>query len=214
MKIGKIVSYWSSQHRTAAGEWVHPDDVEMLREHDHSFNLDFPVSPYVGDIMNAPVIILGANAGYKKGITDAEFPDQAAIDTYLDRVRDPDTSDWSGMAQYYHGVNYRSLLLGGDAVWINACAYRSKKLSEEPQNRRLIEVLPSAQFTRRWLLEAVMPLAERGERLVVANRFGQWNLPPELKETNGIVFDPAPVSSQVTSKPWAAVQVFLDENNQ
>ena len=155
------------------------------------------------------MIILGANAGYRKDRTPTEFPDQAAIDQYLDRVRNPATSDWSGMAKYYHGTNYGSLLLEGKAVWINACAYRSPRLSQEPQNRRLIKMLPSAQFTRRWLLGAVMPLAESGERLVIAKRFGQWKLPPDLKESPGIVFDPAPVSPLVTSKPWAAIQEYL-----
>ena len=52
-------------------------------------------------------------------------------------------------------------------------------------------------------------MAERGQRLVVAKRFGQWKRPSELKDARGIVFDPAPVSPQVTSKPWAVVQEYL-----
>lgn len=210
MVIEDIVSFWRNQHRSDVGEWIHPDDARAFQENDHSFNLDFPVSPYVGDILNAPVIILGANAGYREDRTPTEFPDEAAVDRYLDRVQNPATSDWSGMAQYYHGVNYGPLLLEGKAVWINACAYRSRKLSEEPQNRRLIKTLPSAQFTRRWLLEAVVPMAKCGERLIVAKRFGQWKLPPDLRGADGITFDPAPVSPQVTGKPWAAIQEFLD----
>lgn len=58
-----------------------------------------PVSPYVGDILNAPVIILGANAGYSEDKTPSEFVDQAAIDKYIMRVRNPATADWSEMAQ-------------------------------------------------------------------------------------------------------------------
>lgn len=212
MEIGDIVSFWQGQLRTDSGKWLHRDDMTVFEEQVHRFNLDYPVSPYVGDIENAPVIILGANAGYKGDRTPKEFPDQAAIDRYLDRVRNPATADWSEMAKYYHGTNYGLLLLNGNAVWINACAYRSSKLSQEPENRRLISKLPSAHFTRRWLLEAVMPLAERGERLVVAKRFGQWKLPPELKGAPGIVFDPAPVSPQITSKPWAVIQDFITRN--
>ena len=199
------------QQRSIAGRWTHDDDAQTLRESEHSYNLSFPVSPYVGDILNAPVIILGANAGYSEDRTPSEFTDQAAIDRYLGRVCNPSTSDWSGMAKYYHGTNYGELLLDGRAVWINACAYRSPRLSQEPQNRRLIQKLPSAQLTRRWLLEAVIPLAERGERLVVAKRFGQWKLPAELKDAPGVVFDPAPVSPQVTSRPWTAIQEFLSD---
>lgn len=188
---------------------MHPEDRQLLESYEHSFNLDYPMSPYVGDILNAPVIILGANAGYREDRTSSEFPDQAAIDTYHNRVRHPAATDWSGMARYYHGTNYGPLLLEGKAAWINACAYRSPRLSQEPQNRPLIRLLPSAQMTRRWLLEAVMPMANRGKRLVVAKRFGQWNLPPDIKKADGIVFDPAPVSPQVTSRPWAAIQDFL-----
>jgi len=62
MNIGDIVRYWQNQIRADIGDWVHPEDVNAFREYEHTFNLDFPVSPYVGDILNAPVIILGANA--------------------------------------------------------------------------------------------------------------------------------------------------------
>ena len=209
MGIVDIVTYWCGQCCTDSGGWAHPDDFEALEKNPHTFNLEFPVSPYVGDILNAPVIILGANAGYREDRTPTEFPDQAAVDRYLDRVRNPATTDWSGMAPYYYGTNYGPLLLDKKAVWINACAYRSPKLSQEPQNRRLIRKLPSALFTRRWLIEAVAPLAERGDRLIVAKRYGQWNLPSELKDASGIVFDPAPVSRQITSKPWQEIQRFL-----
>lgn len=208
MNICDIVNFWQGQFCTDSGKWLHSDDADTFRKSDHTFNLDYPVSPYIGDIVSAPVILLGANAGYCEDRTPTEFSDRAAIDKYLDRVRSPSTADWSGMAKYYHGTNYGSLLLEGKAAWINACAYRSPRLSQEPENRRLIKKLPSAQFTRRWLLEAVMPLAECGERLVVAKRFGQWMLPPELKDVHGIEFDPAPVSPQVTSKPRAAIQGF------
>ena len=65
MVIEDIVSYWRDQRRSDTGQWLHPNDAEIFREIEHSFNLDFPVSPYVGDIVHAPIIILGANAGYK-----------------------------------------------------------------------------------------------------------------------------------------------------
>lgn len=143
MVIDDIVSFWRSQSLTDCGQWLHSEDEDSFRENDHSFNLDFPVSPYVGDILNAPVIILGANAGYNEDRTPTEFPDQAAIGAYLDRVKNPVSADWSGMAQYYHGTNYGPLLLEGTAAWINACAYRSPRLSQEPQNRGLIKTLPS-----------------------------------------------------------------------
>lgn len=214
MDITTIVDYWRDQHRTEDGRWMHPEDQTTFDESDHSFNLDFPVSPYVGDILTAPVIILGANAGYKKRVTDSEFPDDNAIQAYLNRVRDPSSSDWSPMASYYYGVNYGPYLLDGRAAWINACAYRSPQLSKEPKNKKLIPHLPSARFTRKWLLEAVLPMAERGDRLIVAKRFGPWNLPKGFRDRTGVTFDPAPVSMQVTSKPWSEVRKFLGRMSQ
>jgi len=205
MKVRDIVEYWSGQRRSKSGCWVHPKDEMLFTSTEHSFNLDFPVSPYVGDIINAPVIILGANAGYNPVITPKEFPDDASINKYVERVRRPAESDWSWVARYYDRVNYGRLLASGKAAFINACPYRSKKISEEPENRRLLNRLPSTKFARSWLLGAVVPLTQSGERLIVAKRPGLWKLPPHLKEMEGIVFDPAPISPQITTRPWAAV---------
>ena len=104
----------------------------------------------------------------------------------------------------------KAMLLEGKEAWINACAYRSPRLSQEAQNSRLIKMLPSAQFTRPWLVEAIVPMAARGERLIVAKRVGHWGLSPELKNAPGVVTDPGPIPPQITRKPWAAMQEFLD----
>jgi hypothetical protein len=209
MDVKDIVAYWRDQYRTDQGQWVHKADHRLLSENAHSFNFDFPVSPYVGDIVNAPVIILGANAGYHKARTPVEFPDEAAIGRYLARVHDPAAADWQTMHQYYHDVNYGALLLDGRAVWVNVCAYRSWKISDEPVNRRLVERLPSVAHARRWLIEAVLPLAAQGKRLVVAKRPGLWKLPASAKTAPGMILDPAPISPQVTREPWAGIEAFL-----
>lgn len=123
----------------------------------------------------------------------------------------PSSSDWSFVSRYYDGVNYGPLLASGKAALINACPYRSPKISEEPQNRRLLKRLPSVEFTRRWLLEAVVPLADSGQRLVVAKRPGLWRLPADVRQRQGVVVDPAPVSPQITGGPWAVVQRRLQD---
>jgi len=205
VRIYEIVTFWAEQRRTAAGEWLHPLDEPEFGSSNHSFNLDFPVSPYVGDVVSAPVIILGANAGYDPAMTPEEFSDELAIQRYVDRVRAPSTSDWSSVSRYYNDVNYGELIADGRAVLVNACPYRSPKISAEPENKLLLNRLPSTTFARRWLLESVFPLAQSGERLVVAKRPGLWNLTPDARGREGVVFDPAPVSKQIASKPWAAV---------
>lgn len=200
-----IVGYWGRQYRNESGNWVHPDDEETFARMPHTFNLDFPVSPFVGDILSAPVIILGANARYTPTRTPTEFPDDSAIEAYVNRVRNPSESDWSFVSRYYDKVSYGRLLSHGSAALINACPYRSPKISEEPDNRKVLKKLPSVRFTRQWLLDAVLPLAEQGERLVVAKRPGLWSLPPSVRQARGVVFDPAPRSPQITREPWSAV---------
>jgi hypothetical protein len=209
MKLEEIVHFWSQQCQNAQGQWTHPADDPFFQSAPHSFNLDFPVSPYVGDILNAPVIILGANAGYDPQLTPTEFPDAETIERYVARVGAPSAADWGFVSEYYGGVNYGPLLADGRAALINACPYRSPKISAEPENRSLLARLPSTSLTRRWLLEAVVPLARAGRRLIVAKRPGLWKLPASLREMEGVVFDPAPISPQITSGPWATVQATL-----
>lgn len=207
--LQSIVSYWSEQRANRRGQWLHPADQDAFEAAQQTFNLDYPVSPYVGDILNAPVIILGANAGYDPVITPEELPDAAAIERYVSRVRLPSESDWSIVSSYYDRLNYGPLIATGEVALINACPYRSPKISEEPENRRLLKNLPSTAYARRWLLEAVVPLAKAGKRLLIAKRPGLWDLPAVLRNADGVVFDPAPVSPQLTSTAWEAVQQRL-----
>lgn len=209
MHLQDIVTYWQGLHRDVRGRWIHSDDAPAFDDAPHSFNLDFPVSPFVGDILRAPVIILGANAGYRPDVTPDEFPDEKTLQAYRNRIRDPSGADWSSVAPYYSGVNYGPLIADGRAVLLNACAYRSPKISEEPENKKLIRRLPSVAMARRWLLEAVRPLLVSDERIVIVKRAGLWVLPADFRTLPGVTVDPAPISSQLTAVPWAAVQSRL-----
>ena len=208
MQVSDIVEYWAQFGRDDAGRWTHPDDRVVLAGQ-HSFNLDYPTCPYLGPVISARVVILGANGGYSPTATPDEFPDAEAFERYLGRIRDPENADWSNVSPYYDRVNYRSLVYRGDAVWVNASPYRSPRISEEPDNRRLVRLLPSSDFIRRWLIDAVLPLAARGERLVVVKRPRLWQLPPEVSTATGVIVDPAPRSPQLASRSWAAVEAFL-----
>lgn len=213
MEIGDIVRFWRGEQASdQQGRWAHRLDRKMLDAESHSFNLDHPVSPYVGRVLTAPVIILGANAGYKAKLTPTEFPDEAAVKAYLDRVDDPESADWSFVSRYYDDTNYGHLIASGRAALVNGSAYRSPRLSEEPENEKLIQRLPSSVIVRRWLLEAVLPLARKGERLIVIKRGGQWKLPGNITSEPGVTKDPAPVSPLITSKPYAVMTAFLKEH--
>ena len=67
-----FVEFWNEQRRIDR-QWFHPEDEKVLRGRQHSFNLDHPVVPYIGDIRRARVVILGANAGYSPDETPFAF---------------------------------------------------------------------------------------------------------------------------------------------
>lgn len=210
MELDEIVRFWSRFGRDeATGLWTHPDDRLVLSGSHHSFNLDFPACPYVGRVTSAPVVILGANGGYSPTATSGEFAVETAISSFMDRIRNPASSDWSNVAPYYDKVNYGPLIARGEAVLVNASPYRSPRISEEPDNRRVVATLPSSVLIRRWLLEALLPLAERGERLIVLKRPGLWQLTDRVRMSPGVHVDPAPISPRITSTAWDATQDFL-----
>lgn len=181
-----LPEYWMALKKTDLG-WAHPEDLMAFRSSQHSFNLDFPPPAFVGDILNARLIVLAANGGYKKDVTSKEFAAPGSEDRYMERLTDPSHVDWSEVAPYYRGINYADLVFSGAAVIVNACAYRSPKISNEPENRKLIERLSSVRFTRRWLLETIFPEAEAGQRLIIGKRHGLWNLPQAVKKSRGFI---------------------------
>ena len=191
-----IIHYWSRQH-CVGGKWLHPDDEHVLLHERHSFNLDFPAGQYVGDILRAPVVILGANGRYSRR-TPGEFRSQDEVLEFLARQKDPSNADWAvSLPRYYHETNYGQWLADGHVALVNACAYRSLKISEEQPNRRVAAFLPSVRFTRSWVRDVLISLAQGGQRLVVVKRGGLWKL-NDLRGTAGVVFDPAPVNPSIT----------------
>lgn len=214
MKIDEIVTFWSGQQSPDQNNrWAHNLDRDTLDKYPHTFNLDHPVSPYVGDVLNAPVVVLGSNGGYDPIITPGEFSGARDLQDHINRIDRPDRGDWVSASPYYEELNYSKLLSDGNAVLVNACAYRSKKLSDEPENQRLLEKLPSVLFARNWLIEAVLPLAIAGQRLVIAKRHRRWNLPPSFKEAKGVIVDPAPISPHISSRPYSQIMTFLEQNS-
>lgn len=209
MDISDLVSFWRGQQEAdREGRWMHRFDRKALDAGPHSFNLDYPVSPYIGDVLNAPVVILNANGGYDANLTPTEFPDARSTTSYIARVDDPSDSDWGFVSRYYDDTNYGHLVATGQVVVVNACAYRSPKISREPENKRIVSRLPSSIFTRRWLVEAVLPMARKNDRLVVVNRNGLWKLSPALNGI-GLVRDPCPVSPLITGAAFVAMTEFL-----
>lgn len=211
MEIADIVAFWRGQQKAdALGRWTHQIDQGVLSTGPHSFNLDHPVSPYIGDVLTAPIIILNANAGYNPALTPTEFPDAASVSAYTARIGDPSGSDWSFVSRYYNDTNYGHLVASGKVVVVNACAYRSPRISDkkEADNRAMIKRLPSSIMMRRWLLEVILPIAAKGDRLVINNRGKHWRL-GTAANAPGVVRDPCPASPLITSTALTAMNDFL-----
>jgi hypothetical protein len=155
---------------------VHPDDRPHFESASHSFNLDWPPPAFLGDVVNAPFILLMMNGGYDDRDTPAEFADPSAVEAYLDRLHHPGPIEVGKMAPYYARANYAGHIASGRLALVNAVAYRSGKLSNEPLNKKLVEHLPSTALHRRWLREELVPQALAGERTIIAHRYGLWGL--------------------------------------
>ena len=162
--------FWQRQHQTG-GKWRHPDDETVLNGRRHKFMLDYPVVPFIGDILHAPVILLGANAGYGAE-TPLLFNGEHAIPNCLADIARGDTSHWSATVPYYQTANYGWRLRSRRYAVVNACAYRSL----EAPAPAIVEDLPSARMTRTWLLNALIPLVRDRQRLIVAWRPRLWGV--------------------------------------
>ena len=210
MQLADIVDYWKLQAERDK-QWFHPEDEEFLGQ-PNSFNLEYPVVPYVGDIVNAAVIILAANGGYDEHKTSLEFVNRLAVDQTLTLVSSPSSADWSkyrAMPLYYEQTNYGDLIVNKTAALINACAYRSKKITTEKDNQRLIKRMPSCNFNRAWLRECILPLARAGDKLVIGKRYGLWQLNEAEKKSRGMELDPAPISPRISKVSYTRMYHFL-----
>lgn len=173
---------------------VHPDDTAAFGAQPHNFNLNYPPPAYLGDVENAPFVVLMMNGGYDPVITPKEFPDDLAVARYIDLLHHPRPVDPLSISPYYDAGNYRRHIASGKLALINAVAYRSGKLSTEPQNKKLAERLPSTALHRRWLREELIPQALGGERVIIAHRNGMWALSRAEIDHPNVIFTGAGVS--------------------
>jgi hypothetical protein len=176
---------------------IHPDDAEVLSSHDHTFNLDFPPPAFIGDIDNAPIVVLMANGGYdphKITGTRCEFLEPDDYAGHWRMLKNDEFFIPKRLSIYYTDKSYFPFVRDGRAVIVNAVAYRSPRITQEPQNQRVADLLPSVRLHRRWLLEEVFPAAAKGDRYVVAHRRGLWKLPPTSQLPKNVYLTPNPVS--------------------
>jgi hypothetical protein len=111
-------------------------------------------------------------------------------------------------AAYYRRHPLGDLLEDGQAVMVNAVAYRSPHLSREPANLALAELLPSLVVHRAWCMEELLPAARRGARLVVVHRNGLWKV-PKSEAGGDVIFSTNPVSPHLPKSAIASVRGWL-----
>jgi hypothetical protein len=85
MRVEALPDFWSRMPLS-----IHPWDEAFLKEHNNGcFNLCYPPPAFIGDIVNARVIILLLNGGYNKKLTPAEFPDPETEAAFRERLARP-----------------------------------------------------------------------------------------------------------------------------
>lgn len=205
--LRSIVDYWGELEGS-----VHPKDVPVFdRFWDHGCNLDFPPPAYIGDIVNAPVIILDNNGGFDPRMTPAEFPDAQAHNDFREVLANPRPLDLAErtVSPYYRSRNYTRFLTSGCAALVNGVAYRSVN-GRSKGIGALTKILPSALFHQKWLHHAILPLVARGERFLVVHRWSRWNGTVDVFRGHPMaVFSTAPVSKDLTGQELTAVEDFL-----
>ncbi|PWK56260.1 hypothetical protein C8D95_105328 [Silicimonas algicola] len=193
MGRNSLVEHWRRLHGP-----VHPDDMHVLANLPHSFNVDYPPPAFIGDIVNAPVVLLDANCAYDPTLTPSGFSNREAYVRFVQLLHEPCPVEPASIAPYYGKRNYRSLIASGRLAVVNAVPYRSRGISREPENRRIAERLPSTQVHRDWLRNELIPAAARGERLVVVHRTSLWKISRREDDLPNVVFTPNPRSPDLS----------------
>lgn len=179
---------------------IHPDDMPF-REALRGFELDHPPPAYIGN-PEAPIVILLANGGISR---PGEFDAPGSEEKFYSSLR----SGQFELADQHGSKRVQAWVSAGLAVRVNSVAYRSKRLSREPENRRVAEHLPSVALHRRWLREVILPEAHADRRFVIAHRKGVWGLDRKADAAPNIVFTPNPVGSAPAHKVLDLAEAWL-----
>jgi hypothetical protein len=176
--LSSLRNYW----RRLSGT-VHPDDAPIFASSaDHTFNLDYPPPAFIGDIENAPIVVLMANGGFDPNETPREFAQPGTQEAYIRWLHGEEGRLPSFVAPYYARGRLGPLVRSGDVVLVNAVGYRSVSLSGEPENRKLAKRLPSVAVHKRWVQDELVPSAQAGQRFLIVHRNGMWGLSKGLEQ--------------------------------
>jgi hypothetical protein len=200
-----LIDFW-----TELRENIHPRDYPVLNGRTHTLNTDYPPPAFVGDIRRARVFVLMANGGYDDERTTGEFALPGSAQAYRDRFKNPVPSATS----YWKGTKLEPWLLEGQAAVVNAMAYRSCKISEEPENRAIAEKLPSVQFHREWLRSHLMPAIGEAGVMVIVHRPRLWKLNAPDNESDFFLFTKSPRYKHLPNWATNKAEAFLEKHDE
>ncbi len=188
---------------------VHPEDRLVLASHYHTFDLRFPPPAFIGDIENAPVVILDANGGLAADLERTEFTKPKDDADHIEWIavrggRWPPPARRSG---YYKKLSFHPWIVSGQAVLVNAVAYRSRRISEEECNRKVGKRLPSRQVAIQWLWDELVPDVRAGKRKAFANRWTLWGLKSRVHSDFG--FSRCPISADLLPDEMKGLKDWL-----
>jgi hypothetical protein len=175
---------------------VHPEDRVALASHPHTFDLRFPPPAFIGDVDHAPLVVLMLNGGVAADLQAAEFPTPGDSTEYIDWLAGRRKKAPTRLSPYYTRNRLYLWIESGQAVIVNAIAYRSHSITNEPANKKMRKILPSALLHRRWLMNEVLPAVKAGKRKVIAHRPSLWDLDRTIHAD--FLFSTNPVSEHLS----------------
>lgn len=199
--LSSLADFWS--HLTGP---VHPRDEHYFRDRPDVAALlqkGFIPSAFFGDVVNARVILCYGNGGSED---DQEFyRDRAMQDALLEHIQNPGPVDPSRFFTYFHGEWHTPLIRDGQAVLVNAVAYRSVNMNALTDAN--MGNIPSVKVARDWIRTACAEAA-CGRRLVVFQRCRLWGV--KRHTSPGVVFATNPVSKSLSKETRAVINDYLD----
>ena len=164
-----LVKFWHKYDPLNSN--IHPDDRDVLRRNSHFFNLDHPVTPYIGDIDHASVVLIFLNGGYDPKITPNEFDTLGKRRRFAEFVHNPRPIPPEHISTYYKTSQYGDMIEKGHVAMVNVVPYRSAKWPGRKQTE-WGKLLKSFQATRSWFHKELVPDTETGKRMAVRKRDG------------------------------------------
>jgi hypothetical protein len=203
--VEPLIKFWSELRATK-----HPRDEEIDEVWPQSINTDFAPTPFVGDLRQARVFVLLANAGYHPQRSPQEFEKLGSAEEYRERLRNPGPCEEGKTHPYFLRGRLGGWLKTSQAAVVNAMAYRSPAISREPEGRAFAEKLPSVRFHRDWLYSKLLPGAARKLLMVIVHRPGLWKLSRIHGDNDLVVFTNASRCPYLPN--WVAdkADAFLD----